>query len=246
MSLVFPEHEPDVRIEPLSDGPTEVLCRDALSFFVKLEVGATCDWSFYDWPERVLTMVSHTRVAAKVLYQGLECLDVRDLAEPEEDTESRSLYHVADEHFRCVLMEGTRVANVPMIEEADQTLAPLRLCLGDRWTGHEVYSCGERRRGDGNVQHRLVDGAFRVQVRESEFRCLRQTWWELNQDGAGAILAEIYVADFGRSVFWQRYNGPTWRNYEALAGLPERTHEGITYRLWYDCIPDVALLGAER
>ncbi len=54
-------------------------------------------------------------------------------------------------------------------------------------------------------------------------------------------LAELYVADFGRSVFFQRYNGRSCHNYEALSGTPEREQQGEAYRLWYDCIPEIAL-----
>ncbi len=243
MSVVFPEQEPEVLIEPLDDGLTEVLCRDTLGGFVELEVGATCDWSFYDWPERVLTVVTHSRVVGRVLLNGLECLDVRHREDPGEGEESRSLLRVTDDQLHHLQMEMTWAGGIRKIEQVDATPAPLRLRLGDRWSGHERYICGEKIRGGDGLQYRLVDGAFRVRVAGNEFRCLRQTWWELNAADAGVILAELYVADCGRSVFWQRYNGPAWRNYEALGGTPEREHEGVTYRLWYDCIPDVALAG---
>jgi len=242
MSVVFPEHEPEVAIQSLDAGLEEVLCRDALSFFVELQVGAACDWSFYDWPECVLTTVSHTRVVGRVLLDGLECLDLRNVDEPGEGDDSRFICRVVDERLHQLQLERTQ-SGARLIEQVDATPAPLRLRRGDRWSGHEVYRCGDQTRGAESTQHRLVDGAFAVRVAGCGFRCLRQTWWELNREGAGVILAELYVADFGRSVFWQRYNGPTWRNYEALKGNPEREHEGATYRLWYDCIPDLALTG---
>ncbi len=175
MRVSFPEREPNFEIQPLEDGPTEVLCRDALSFFVELEVGAACLWSFYDWPERALTHVTQTEIVGRVLVNGLECLDVRDRDPSGAEPEARWIYHVADEKLRYVRFESTDEEGLTKIEEVDMTPLPLRLRLGDRWSGHEVYVCGDQQRNHDTRQHTLVDGAFRVRVAGNQFTCLRQT-----------------------------------------------------------------------
>jgi len=118
----------------------------------------------------------------------------------------------------------------------------LRLRTGDTWTGHEVYRCGpEKTRGEGQAHHGAVDGPFEVSAPAGKMLCLRETWWVFARDGRGLTLAELYVAQDGRTVYFRRFNGPAYHNYEKLAGNPEREHEGIAWRLWYECLPDIAL-----
>ena len=102
----------------------------------------------------------------------------------------------------------------------------------------------------GGVWGAEVVGVSDVSVGGRSWRCLRviqatQEW--KRPDRVPTVYAEWYVAETGRTVFFRRYNGPGWRvagkagSFESLAGGKEVEHQGITYRHWYDCIPDIAL-----
>jgi hypothetical protein len=70
--------------------------------------------------------------------------------------------------------------------------------------------------------------------------CLQVIW--TNPKGKKPSAAQYYVADNGRTIFFRRYNGPTHPGYEDLTGHPEIEYQGITWRHWYDSIPDIALI----
>jgi len=236
--------EPEVTVTPRPDAPLEEVLRvDAGSGFTPLEVGAQTKWAFYDWPERQLTNVSHTRIVGTMRYRGDECLEYLDhvIFPDHEQSLSRSLFVVAGETLRQVLFESRESETRGKMEEADATPEPLRLKLGLSWTGHEVYRCGSEERGAGEVHHGLVDGPFAVSVGAGRMLCLRENLWSFGSDGTGHVLAELYVAENGRSIYFRRFNGPAWRNYGELAGCPERDHDGVRWRLWYECLPDISL-----
>jgi hypothetical protein len=71
--------------------------------------------------------------------------------------------------------------------------------------------------------------------------CLRETLYIVDTGGAGLVLAELYVAENGRSVYWRRFNGPAYHNYQQLDTTPRREEAGIMWRLYYDCLPDISL-----
>lgn len=240
----FPMKEPDVTVTPRPDADLkEILRADAGGFFVPLAVGAEVKWSFYDWPERQLTNVSHTRVAGIVKYGGEDCLEIIDriIAGADEGWIGRWLYVHRDEALEMRLFERRDASGGAMIEEISATPQPLRLAVGMTWTGHEVYRCGSEQRGTGETHHGLIDGPFEVLLPAGGSMCLRETWWTRKQDGRGHTLAELYVADSARTIYFRRFNGPAWHNYDQLAGNPEREHDGVIWRLWYECLPDIAL-----
>jgi len=243
----FPEVEPDITITPRPDAAlTEILRVDLGSGFVPLHVGAETVWSFYDWPERQLTGVNWTRVVGILKVGGVECLEIIDrYREPpiEEAGEwTRGLWRVSDESLQYLQREYHDGKGGGMIEEVDATPEDLQLRVGDTWIGHEIYRCGSEARGEGEVHHGVVEGPFEVALGAGEMLCLRETWWSFAADGRGSTMAELYVAETGRSVYFRRFNGPAWRNYEQLAGNPEREHDSLIWRLWYECLPDIALV----
>ncbi len=240
----FPDIEPELTVIPKPEaGLKEVLRVDAGGFFVPLEIGAEVKWSFYDWPERKLTNVSQTRVVGLMRYRGDDCLEVVDrIIWPEEETwATRWLYRIADETLTWVLREVRGATGPATISDADVTPFPLRLRSGLSWEGHEVYRCGAEEEGADERHFGFVDGPFDVTLPAGRYTCLRETWWILKADGAARSLAELYVTDTGRSIYFRRFNGPAWRNYDQLAGNPEREHEGVVWRLWYECLPEIAL-----
>lgn len=240
----FPMTEPEVTVTPRPDASLkEVLRVDAGGGFVPLEVGAQTMWSFYDWPERQLTNVCDSKVRGVVEYGDLECLEILDhyIYPEEEESVGRSLFVKSEETLRQVLSESRESEVRGRIEEVDTSPDPLRLRLGQSWTGHEVARCGPKQRGEGHVQHYAVDGCFDVTVPAGKRLCLRETFYTLEADGAGLALAELYVAENGRSVYWRRFNGPAYHNYQQLTDTPRREHAGIDWRLYYDCLPDISL-----
>jgi hypothetical protein len=241
----FPMLEPEVVVIARPEAKLkEILRIDAGGFFVPLQVGAEALWSFYDWPERQLTSVSCTRVVGTINYRGEECLDISDITFWGEDAgcwRTRWLDRVAGEMLTILLREIHQKDRTATISEVDITPEPLRLKVGDRWEGHEIYRCGPEQSGVGEVQHAVVDGPFEVELPAGKTLCLRKSWWTLNATGIPRHMAELYVADSGRSVYFRRFNGPAWRNYADLAGNPEREFEGVRWRLWYECLPDISL-----
>jgi hypothetical protein len=239
--------QPEVTAIPRPEADLkEVLRLDAGGFFVLLQVGAEAKWSFYDWPERQLTNVCHTRVAGTMKFRGEECLNVIDRVIWGEDDclWRRWLYRIDGETWTFRLRETHRKTGEGEIAEVDMTPQPLRLRIGDTWEGHEVYRCGDAAEGVGDVERACVDGAFEVAVPARDDLCLRETWWDCRADGSARSLAEIYVAQSGRTIYFRRFNGPGWGNYGQLAGNPEREHDGVAWRLWYECLPDIALVAS--
>lgn len=239
----FPDLEPEVTVTPGPEADLkEILRLDAGGFFVPLQVGAEIKWSFYDWPERRLTNVSQTRVVGLMRYRGDECLEIVDrIIWPEEEVWStRWLYRLVDETLTWVLREVRSGDKPATLSEADVTPSPLRLRTGLSWEGHEIYRCGAEEEGDDERNFGIVDGPFQVALPAGPHLCLRETYWTL-RDGAPRGLGELYVSDAGRSIYFRRFNGPGWRNYDQLAGNPEREHQGVTWRLWYQCLPETAL-----
>ena len=240
----FPMTEPEVTVTPRPDAPfREVLRVDAGGGFVPLEVGAVTVWAFYDWPERRLTNVCHTAVQGVVRYRGLDCLEVIDhyIFPEDEQSVNRSLLVRSEETVQHVLFESRESAMRGKIEEVDASPDPLRLQVGRSWTGHEITRCGPEQRGEGQMQHFAVDGYFEVAVPVGSTLCLRETFYTVEANGAGLTLAELYVAENGRSVYWRRFNGPAYHNYQQLETTPRRDHAGIAWRLYYDCLPDISL-----
>lgn len=248
----FPRHEPEVRIVDLPGEQKRVHCTDAQSHFVPLQPGGACDWSFYDWPGLRpsggrLTGVYECRVIAGVGWgQGTllrEWVRYLDLEEDRAEW-SESHFLVEDDTFRRV---EVRRGEPGRIEVADARygngqpceVTPMTLEVGQAW-------------GEGSERTR-VSGVSRVAIGGHEWTCLKvATTSAQGQETGGAptILAEWYVAESGRTVFFRRYNAPGWRDpgapgsYEALEGNLEVEVEGRRYRHWYDCVPDHALESA--
>ncbi len=240
----FPMTEPDVTVTPQPDAPLkEVLRVDAGGGFVPLEIGAETKWAFYDWPERLLTNVCDSKVRGIVEYDGFDCLEVLDhyIYPEEEDSIGRSLLVKSGEVLRHVLSESRESEVHGKVEVIDTSPDPLRLQLGHSWTGHEVIGRGPKRRGEGQVHYYAVDGCFEVSVPAGSMLCLRETLYIVDTGGAGLVLAELYVAENGRSVYWRRFNGPAYHNYQQLDTTPRREEAGIMWRLYYDCLPDISL-----
>ena len=91
------------------------------------------------------------------------------------------------------------------------------------------------------MHHGVVDGCFEVSLPAGRKLCLRETLCVMEADGRGLTMAELYVADSGRSLYWRRFNGPAYHNYDQLMDTPTREHASTLWRLYYDCLPDISL-----
>jgi hypothetical protein len=239
----FPRHEPQVEIVDLAGERLRVRCTDAQSHFLPLAEGGRCDWTFYDWPGAQLTGVYECAVIASarwgngtLLRQWRRFTDLeRDKQEWQED-----YIMVEDDAYRWVEVQRSEPGVLDLSTyrypggQASEP-GPMTLEVGATW--------GERERT-------RVLGVSRVRVGEQTWRCLKVALVSDQGKGSGhvpTILAEWYVAESGRTVFFRRYNAPGWRepgepgSYEALEGNLEVEFEGVRYRHWYDCIPDHAL-----
>lgn len=242
----FPTTEPEVTVRDLPGEEMTVECCDARSFFVLLEEGEKCNFAFYDYPDRRLTGVSKMRVEGRILINGRECFEVADYSwEPGKSEEDILPCHwylaIDDEHLYWVRFVWREKGKVGKSEEIEATPIPIRLFVGLKTEGHEVYICGDERRGEGIVHRSEVTGVSEVTIAGRTYRCLREVWTEFNSDGTPLKLAELFISEQGRTVFFRRYNGRGYHNYEQLKGNPELEYGGEVYRLWYDCIPDHSL-----
>ncbi len=242
---VFPSTEPKVNVRDLPGEKMSVDCLDARSLFVLLQDGATCDFAFYDYPERTLTGMSRIRVEGRIIINGRECYEIADYnwepGEPEEGILPCHWYLALEgDQLLWVRFIWREKGKVGRSEEIDATPLPTRLFVGLKTEGHEVYICGNETRGDFRSCTE-VTGVVEVTIAGRTFRCLREVWKSFDKDGVPLKLAELFISENGRTVLFRRYNGRGAPNFEQLKGNPELEHNGEVYRLWYDCIPDHAL-----
>jgi hypothetical protein len=246
----FPHREPEVEIVDLSGEHMRVRCTDAQAHFVPLAADGRCDWTFYDWPGRRLTApggkltgVYECAVIASARWKGgvllREWRHYVDLEGDEQEWQENYIL-IEGDAFRWVEVNrgqggllDVSTYHYPSGEASEAV--PMILETGLRW--------GEREREQ-------VLGVSRIRIGERAWKCLKVAM--VSDQGkasikAPAVLAEWYVAETGRTVFFRRYNAPGWRepeqpgSYEALEGNLEVEYEGVRYRHWYDCIPDHAL-----
>jgi RNA polymerase sigma factor (sigma-70 family) len=249
----FPSREPEVEIVDLEGKRMRVRCADAQSYFVPLVPGGQCDWTFYDWPGGRLTGVYECHVIASarwregtLLREWQRFTDLKGSPEGSRQEWKETYILVGADSYRWVEVErgtpGTLQLSPYHYTNGQMAEAwPINLEVGQGGWGE-----GERGR---------VAGVSRVRIGDYEDTCLKVTMLSSQgQDTGGVpmILAEWYVSEGGRTVFFRRYNGPGWRepsapgSYEALEGNLEVESEGHRFRHWYDCIPDHAIERALR
>lgn len=246
----FPKIEPEIRIVDLPGEEFEVACRDAGGMFVLLELGAENEFAFYDYPKGdsedhrlVLTGSHRLKVARRIHVDDFEMFEIESwYAEAGSDYSGRPDYWnyvLNDSGLRAIAEIDPAGADKWTFKQGTRTPSPTVLRPGLRTHGREPLYYGKH--PDRLIEWLLeVVEAAQVSIGPKTYRCLKVYWasWDEEQN----TLAEYYVADTGRTVFFRRYNGPTYRNYEELAGNPTLEYEGTAWRHWYDCIPDHALI----
>ncbi|MBN2239919.1 MAG: RNA polymerase sigma factor [Dehalococcoidales bacterium] len=230
----FPRHEPEVRIIDCPGERFEVQCTDAQQFFIPLVDGGKCDWTFYDRPDRRLTGVYECHVISSAGWGNGTLLRVwvcfTDFTENGRQEWEEQHFLVEDNTFRRVNLDRDKQDRIQMgtfswPNEEVWEPAPMYLKPGLTWDGLTAE----------------VSGVSEVTINGHSWKCLKVTL-------TGKLLyAEWYVADTGRTVFFRRYNAQDWKeagkpgSFESLEGQLEVESSGISYRHWYDCIPDIVL-----
>jgi len=243
----FPPVEPPVEIVDCPGECRKVRCLDAQSFFVPLVEGGKCDWTFYDWPGGRLTGVYECHVIGAAKWGKGKILRIwvrfTDLKRNGQNDWSESHYLLEHDTYRRVQLTREKPGKVRVGDyvcpstpnEPPFPRVPVKLAVGSRWEG-----------GDSSK----VVGVSRVTINGRSWKCLKvvtagQNW--KSPDGKPTVYAEWYVADTGRTVFFRRYNAHGWRepekpaSFESLAGNLEVQYGGITFRHYYDCLPDIVL-----
>ena len=244
----FPRIEPEVEVIDLPGEQVSVRCLDSQSHFTPLVEAGACDWCFYDRPGGVLTGVNESRVV------GLSQRGARTLLRvwnrytdlQREGQQEWEETHLLIEQDTCRWVELARPEPGRLTvgkykfpgdpEGCPSKPEPMNLSIGTKWAT-----------GDGRGE---VIGVSRVRAGEREWKCVKVVFAaQFGKSGGKApgVLAEWYVAEGGRTVFFRRYNGPGYcaadkpRSFESLAGELEIEFEGTPFRHSYDCLPDVAL-----
>ena len=242
----FPAHEPQVVIRNLPGKSLSVQCKDAQDYFVPLEEGGRCDWTFYNGRSRRLVGVHESHVLGRVQWKRAHVYRVwaryTDLREGGGTEWREHYYHVEEDRWRWVHLsrreeEGVRMSEHNARDESFFEGIPMELSVGTKWAG---FGGGE------------AVGVSRVSIGERDWTCLKLRGGGQrfkNPDGAPAVYSEWYVAESGRTVFFRRYNGRGFRepsaptSFESLEGSLEAEYEGLAFRHAYDCISDIALSG---
>jgi hypothetical protein len=247
----FPSVEPDIEIVDLPGESFEVVCRGLKTFFVMLELGAEDEFSFYDYPKDgpeggplVLSGAQRERVTRRIKVDDFEMFEVESWY-----AEAGSDYSISDGYANHIIREGS-LREIVSIETPDHGSWVYK--AGTSTGIPHLFRPGMRVEGTdptlvtGKEPDKLADwllevtGAAQVSISTKSYRCLKVLWAIYHADQP--CLAEFYVADTGRTVFFRRYDGPESFRYDKLAGHPTVEFEGKVWRHFYDSIPSHALI----
>jgi len=263
----FPKVEPEISVSRGRPRSGSVEFLEDGSFFVPLVEGAEALAAWYNWPERKLTGTSCVRVLGKAQVGGAECLKVRI---PDFDPDRRwiydhvwywtvkdgKIYFVAKSNFEPSAKSPPLMTWQDADWDEDRTGQPISLPLKSRirWDS-DIAGSGPR------FPRTLVPGGvWTVMMGDESRECLRALSLRCEGRRVGRsvealcsayyCLAELFIALDGRTFLFRRYNGPAWRAERAKVstlakkGCPALHYNGVEFRLWYDCIPYVAICGA--
>ena len=231
----FPRREPTIEIEDCPGESLEIRCLDAQVYFVPFIENGKCDWAFYDWLGGILTGVNEFHVISTAKWgQGTLFRVWRHETSTQnvdkQRWEERHLL-VENDEYRWVKLgkdvhDELRLSRYIWADGEISEPEPMKLKPGLKWPKSETE----------------VTGVSKVTINERSWKCLKVVSVTQNSE----VLAEWYVAENDRTMFFRWYNTSSWKsltgysNFESLEGNIEVEHNGITYRHWYDCIPDFA------
>jgi len=249
----FPKFEPDINIVDLPGEDFEVVCRDMGSGFVLLELGAENEFAFYDYPKEepkdgrlVLSGAHQLKVVRRIRLDDFQMFEIESrYAEAGADyTDPPSTWNhiISESGLRSIAEIEAPGRDKWTFKAESETPFPTIFRVGLRASGREPYYT------TGQEPDRVcnwileVPTAAQVSIGSKIYRCIKVVWGSDNPDDDRPSACEYYVADSGRTVYFRRYNGPKYPNYEELTGNPTMEFMGTVWRHWYDCIPDHALI----
>jgi hypothetical protein len=247
----FPKILPEITITDLPGEDFEVDCLDDQGGFVLLAPGEEVEFAFYDYPgdnhaSRLAFSGAHRlRVGGRILIEGVQALEVDWwYAQVGYDYGDRTAttYNVLDEEGHHIVGWIQRFDPEQWVfERYDMTALPVLLRPGLRVPGTERVRVGEDIVRESEIAFEVA-GAVQIIIGSKPYKALRVYCAYTN--GAGAeSLAEYYVADTGRTIYFRRYDGPASSRYDAdLKSHHVLNHRGIPWRHFYDSIPDHALV----
>jgi hypothetical protein len=249
----FPLIMPEVTVTPLPGEDFEVEMTDMGSGFALLELGAETEFAFYDYPkdtapgaERrlVLTGAHRICVTRRIRVDDFEMLEIHSYY-ADVGMEYAGSPAIWNQVINETGLRSDVEVQAPGVEAwtyklGQKTIFPRLLSPDLKVEGHEPHHTA--REYPERVVNWLMEviGAATVRIGPKSYRCLRVIW--TFHGFGGDSLLEIFVADVGRTIYVRRYNGSNNDRYDEFAGNPEMVYNGITWRHWYDCLPDNALI----
>lgn len=240
----FPNYKPEITVADCSNERFEVRCIDAQNFFVPLTENGRCDWTFYNNPNGLLTGVYECHVIGAAKWRNGKLVRVwsrfTDFKEKGKQEWSEAYYLVENEMFQRVEVKRDKEGEMHLsdfIWSGDSSVAkPISMKLK---IGAHKKGCEEK-----------VIGVSNVTINGKANKCLKVAWTghqSRSSSGIPTVYAEWYVAQNGRTCLFRRYNGKEYAkpekpsSFESLAGNLEITYQGVIFRHWYDCIPDIKM-----
>ncbi|MDD5677094.1 MAG: sigma-70 family RNA polymerase sigma factor [Kiritimatiellae bacterium] len=239
----FPKHKPEINIVDCPDDSFEVRCVDAQSYFVPFVENGRCDWTFYDNPDGCLTGVYECKVIDTAKWKNGKLVRVwtrfNDFKENGKQDWNEAYYTVENDMFRRVEVKKDKEGKALLSDyfwSGDGSLAKpasVKLKIGASKKGCELNE---------------VVGVSKVTIQGRAYKCLKVVWTGHQSRSSSRIptvYAEWYVAKNGRTILFRRYNGKEYTkpektgSFESLSGNSEVIYKGVSFRHWYDCIPDI-------
>ncbi len=259
----FPQFEPDIRTMRLATSASTLRIVSPHGNFPRLEAGAEACFADYDYPDRALTHITHSRVLGPVQVgrPPMPALAVDGISFTGEGTVDggwRPYFRVeGDEVTYCGRQVSPPGKPGPLLTPSDALWdeAQPKPALLILQPGTVVEPTGDWH------GHIIDENLWAVSVGKRTFECVRRcgggervevTWAD---DPVTQCATEEFFLPDGRLLLWRRYNGMKWSaqdpkrepdkagTYEMLrdAGVPRLDVFGEVYYLWYDQVPDYAL-----
>ena len=219
----FPATRPDIKIVESSNTITEVDCQELQWWLAIPKMGERYLWAEYDGETQKLDAVTEMIPTAPAVIQGIECVEIQfnEWLAKDWPAAPNLMYATIDEtHTRWIsvvmTIDGKRIFNT----------------IGEEWFEDQWGPDGKRRIvDDGRYQlqkdgsYQLTDGqgfgsgTYDVTIGDNTFHCLRIFDVDITKEHGGE-LAEVYIEEGGRTVFFRRYDGQFLRGHDLVEKFP--------------------------
>ncbi len=219
----FPPTRPDIKIVESSDRIDSVDCQELQWWFAIPKMGERYMWAEYDGETHKLDAVTEMIPTAPATIRGIDCVEIQFNEWLVKDwPPSPNLMYVTidDTHTRWVsvvtTVDGRRYFNTIGDDGFDdQWGPPLKRCIIDDGR-YELQTDGTYKLTDGQG---FGSGTYDVTIGDNTFHCLRVFDVDISEEHGGE-LAEVYVEENGRTVFFRRYDGRFLRGHDLVKKFP--------------------------